>query len=328
MQKFLFFFLFPVLLSAQPAQDLYLSFPATSPLLGTDSIKMWAHIPANYPLSGGGLMIGLHGLGDPNSSPDIRTYLTATSDNYGLLLVCAEPYLGQENATLIAKSKLVINETMDSVHAWYQTDLNQTYLCGYSAGSDVAAHYTLENPQYPVKGLIWFAPGFYGSLLYPSIDTSFAAPIPPICMCHGTADFVSQTSASRIETIFSASSVPFLSVSPAGIAHTMNYPALTADIATCMDFIIANSNTGISPYSSLQIKVFPNPAMDKLLIETNTRGLLKVEVSDVSGSVLSSDFFLNDDLRVINVNHLSSGIYFLKVTDEAKNSGVMKLIKR
>src|SRR5688572_20590015 len=98
MKKLLLFFLFPLMLCAQPAQDIYVSFTATTPSLGTDSIKIWVHVPANYPASGGGVIVGLHGLGDPNSSPDIRTYLTATSDNYGLLLACAEPYLGQEDA--------------------------------------------------------------------------------------------------------------------------------------------------------------------------------------------------------------------------------------
>lgn len=326
MKKLLLFFL-PVVVATQPAQDLYLSFPATTPILGTDSIKMWVHVPANYPASGGGMMIGLHGLGDPNNSPDIRTYLTATSDNYSLLLVCAEPYLGQENATLIAKSKAVINETMDSIRAWYQTDMSQTYLCGYSAGSDVAAHYTLEDPVYPVKGLIWFAPGFYGSLLYPIIDTAFAAPIPPICMCRGTTDVVSQTGATKIESIFSGSEVPFLKVSPAGIGHTMNYPAFTTDIATCMNFINSNSPNAVREVLNLKLKVFPNPADDKVFIETETNGLLNTEISDVSGRILKRENFYGADVKKIDISDFSAGVYFLRITDEEKNAGVVKVIR-
>ncbi len=328
MQKLLLFFFFPVLLAAQPAQDIYFSFPASDAQLGTDSIKIWVHVPANYPASGGSVMIGLHGLGDPNNSADIRTYLTATSDNYGFLLACAEPYLGQENATFIAKSKAVINEAMDSITAWYQTDLSKTYLCGYSAGSDVAAHYTLEDPVYPVKGLIWFAPGFYGSLLYPNIDTTFAAPIPPICMCRGTTDVVSQTGAAKIESIFSGSEVPFLKVSPQGIGHTMNYSALTTDIATCMNFINTNSSTGIVEFSSLKLMVFPNPAADKLFIETATAEFLSIDISDVAGKIFRKEIFSANKAKAISVSSFSAGIYFLRITNAEGNSGIIKWIKK
>ncbi|MES2619621.1 MAG: T9SS type A sorting domain-containing protein [Bacteroidota bacterium] len=325
MKKLLLFFLLPVLVQAQPAQDIYVSFPATTPLLGTDSIKIWFHIPANYPASGGGVIVGLHGLGDPNSSPDIRTYLTATSDNYGLLLACAEPYLGQEDAVKLAKSKAVINETMDSVSAWYHTDLTQTYLCGYSAGSDVASHYTLEDPAYPVKGLIWFAPGFHGSLLYPTIDTAFAAPIPPICMCRGTTDLVSQSGAAKIESIFSGSEVPFLKVSPAGIGHTMNYPGFTADIATCMNFINNNSPLGISESALLRAKVFPNPASDKIMVEAESGVVIQAELLDISGKILFRE--TSSVLKVIPLSNLSSGIYFIRLKDDSGHSGVQRFIK-
>jgi predicted esterase len=319
MKKLLLFCLLPTFLFAQPAADLYVSFPASSAALGSDTVKIWLHIPANYPLSGGGVMVGLHGLGDPNNSPDIRTYLTATSDNYGLLLACPEPYLGQENATLIAKSKAVVAETLDSLNAWYNTALNQTYMCGYSAGSDVAAHYTLENPPHPVKGLIWYAPGFYGSVLAPNIDTAFAAPIPPICMCRGTTDAVSSSGATKIESIFSGSEVPFLKVSPAGIGHTMNYPAFTTDIATCMNFINNQYATGIAENAMLKAKVFPNPATDKLFIETENNAAVYAEIADVSGRILFAENFPADASKTIALRSFANGIYFGKLITNQGN---------
>lgn len=319
MKKLLLFCLLPMFVAAQPGQDLYISFPAGSPVLGTDTVKIWMHVPANYPSSGGGVMIGLHGLGDPNNSNDIRTYLTATSDNYNLLLVCAAPYLGQEDSVKLTKSKAVINETMDSVLAWYKTDLNNTYLCGYSAGSDVAAHYTLEDPVYPVKGLIWYAPGFYGSVLFPNIDTAYAAPIPPICLCRGTTDLVSQSSAAKIESIFSGSSVPFLKVSPAGIGHTMKYPAFTSDIATCMNFIIANSPTAISEQTSIQAQVFPNPFSGQVTFEIADNEPATVSLCNFFGQQLIAQSFTNS--TTINTEQLANGIYFY----ELKNaSGILK----
>lgn len=316
----------PVFLMAQNARDTLIYFPATTPLLENDSIKIWMHIPANYPQSGGGVLLGLHGLGDPNNSQEIRQYLTETSDNYNLLLVCPEPYLGQEKDTLLEKSKAVINETMDSISSWYGTDLTQTYLCGYSAGSDVAAHYTLENPEYPVKGLIWFAPGFYGSILYPNIDTAFAAPIPPICLCHGTDDAVSQSAATSVENMFSGSDVPFLKVAPQGIDHTMNYPGFTSDIATCMEFI-NGSYTSISNESFLEAKVYPNPSSGQIIIENPENTPVSVEISDIQGRLLFYTDFSTFNLRIIDIESFNSGIYLLRLTDNLGNFKVHKIVR-
>lgn len=319
--------MFPVLLFAQNAQDIYVSFPATKASLGTDSVKIWIHIPANYPQSGGGVLVGMHGIGDPDSSDKIRSYLTATSDNYNLLLACPEPYLSREVDSLLNKSKDVVNETMDYVSDLYQTDLSQTYLCGYSAGSDVASHYTLEDPEYPVKGLVWFAPGYHGSLLFPNIDTAFAAPIPPICMCRGTDDMISQSAAATIEDLFSGSEVPFLKVSPQGIGHTMNYPAFTSDMKTCMDFINNNYSTSIAKYNSLEAKVFPNPTKDKLFIESTSSSILSVEITDLQGRILFNDIISASGSRIISLNHLNRGMYLLRIIDDSGNYSLKKFIK-
>lgn len=326
MKNFLILCFLPFLSMTIKAQDVYLAFPAKSPVLGNDSVKIWMHIPANYPASGGGVLLGLHGLGDPNNSSEIRNYLTETSDNYNLLLVCPEPYLGQERDSLIEKSKAVINETLDSIAAWYNTNQSQLYMCGYSAGSDVAAHYTLENPDNPVKGFIWYAPGYYGSLLFPNIDTAFVAPIPPICLCHGTDDMVSQSAATTIENIFSGSEVPFMKVSPSGIAHTMNYPEFTNDIATCMEFI--NSEyTNIASYASLEAKIYPNPSKDQLIIETITNDPVFVELSDIQGRVLVHSSFSSQRLKTITLEHLKKGIYLLRLTDNKGNSRVERVVR-
>jgi len=323
MLKFLIVFLFPTCLFAQVAQDLYVEFPAQTTLLQPDTIKIWIHVPANYPSSGGGALLGLHGLGDPNTSLDIRTYLTATSDSFGLLLICPEPYLGQENATLLSKSKAVINETLDSIQVWNQINTNQIYICGYSAGSDASAHYTLENPKYPIQGFIWFAPGFYGSLLYPNIDTAFVAPIPPICLCRGTTDLVSQTSASKIESIFSNSSVPFLKISPQGIGHTMNYPTVHSDLKTCMNFF-QSSSVNVDDLMNLELNIYPNFTDDLLNVETNVFGEKTYEIFDIQGHRIKNNQFSNN---IIDVQDLKQGLYFLKISNQKQESVVAKFIK-
>ncbi len=323
----LIFFLFiPFLIIAQNSQDLFYSFPASSSILGQDSLKLWIHIPENYPSSGGGLMLGLHGLGEPNNSNEIRTFLTPTSDNYELLLVCPEPYLSQENPTQIAKSKAVITETIDSILVWYSIDKQKIYICGYSAGSDVSAHYTLENPKHHIKGFIWFAPGFYGSLLYSNIDTSQANPIPPICLCHGTNDFVSQTSATRIENVFKNSSAPFLKINPHGIGHTMNYPNLSHDISTCMNFFLNVDNTSNQKSKNSTLQVYPNPFSNKIYLEAHNIYSYQVEIYNLMGKLVHYEI-INTNFSKIDLEKLESGIYILVIKNEKIIYQIEKLNK-
>lgn len=67
-----------------------------------------------------------------------------------------------------------------------------------------------------------------------------------------------------------------------------------------------------------QTKIYPNPARDTLFIESAT-ALNGITTLDVAGKqVYTSD----KDLRQINVNHLSKGMYFLKL--ESENSHFLK----
>lgn len=67
------------------------------------------------------------------------------------------------------------------------------------------------------------------------------------------------------------------------------------------------------------LKVYPNPASDYVFVQTDSNYLiLKTVVSDITGqSVLSCD----GDCQKLNIDHLSEGIYFLKVIT---NKGVFQ----
>ena len=73
--------------------------------------------------------------------------------------------------------------------------------------------------------------------------------------------------------------------------------------------------------------MFPNPADDKVFIETETNGLLNTEISDVSGRILKRENFYGADVKKIDISDFSAGVYFLRITDEEKNAGVIKVIK-
>jgi hypothetical protein len=72
-------------------------------------------------------------------------------------------------------------------------------------------------------------------------------------------------------------------------------------------------------------KIYPNPAQDELHIvcdEGQAIGKLQIEIYDISGKKLSSLTSHSSSLTSINVSHLPSGIYFIKV-----GNAVQKFVK-
>lgn len=73
------------------------------------------------------------------------------------------------------------------------------------------------------------------------------------------------------------------------------------------------------------LKVYPNPFNDQVLIQTKATENLSYEVMNVNGSLLLSGIS-NGAETVINTEQLPSGIYFLRLKSES-NQSVIKLIK-
>ena len=67
------------------------------------------------------------------------------------------------------------------------------------------------------------------------------------------------------------------------------------------------------------LKVYPNPTSDFVYVQTDANHLiLKTVVSDITGQ---SVLILGGDCQKLNIDHLSDGIYFLKVIT---NKGVFQ----
>jgi len=71
--------------------------------------------------------------------------------------------------------------------------------------------------------------------------------------------------------------------------------------------------TGIDQLTASQVYVYPNPATDRLTIETTLTGKYQVEISDTKGSVLIiKDLNGNTSL---DISSLAGGVYSIKITD-------------
>ncbi|EDM45444.1 hypothetical protein SCB49_06542 [unidentified eubacterium SCB49] len=73
-----------------------------------------------------------------------------------------------------------------------------------------------------------------------------------------------------------------------------------------------------------KIKVYPNPVKETLQISSSEMSLTSIEIVSLQGKVLAT---FTDALEQINLSHLSSGVYFIRLIS-GENSVVKKFIKK
>jgi hypothetical protein len=312
-----------IALMAQQTGDYTITIATTNPSLNGDSLDIYFHVPTTYDAGVASKMImGFHGLGNPNNSNDIRNYLSPLGDSLNAVVVCPDPYLQDQ-----PRSEVVLNLAYDSVMAWFNIDTNQIYITGYSAGSDVAAQYFFGEPSHRMKGLIWHSPGFFFNP-----DLSNPEEIPPVCLCTGTADFTSVIQTGILNNSLNGAGFPYYYNQIPGVDHTMDYPAFTSEMLECINFIDANtSNVGIEEWTGNSVSLYPNPLKDgQELILTGLEGNVNISVFDANGRMfwtrqlqsVSSQTSL-PDFR----DGLSAGIYSIQINSE-KGQLMKKLVVR
>ena len=313
----LLFVLNSVALMAQQTGDYTITIATSDPSLNGDSLDIYFHVPSTYDAGIPSKMIlGFHGLGNPNNSNDIRNFLSPLGDSLNAVVVCPDPYLQDQ-----PRSEVVLNLAYDSVMTWFNIDTNQVYITGYSAGSDVAAQYFFGEPTHKMKGFIWHSPGFFSSP-----DLSNPQEIPPVCLCSGTVDLVSivQTNVLNSNNGLVGGGFPYLFNPIPGVAHTMEYPTFTQEMLECINFIDANtSNVGIQEWSGNAVSIYPNPLSgNRELMLSGLEGNVNISVFDISGKAIFSRQFKNVSNRTSIANFrngLSAGLYTIQIQSDKGN---------
>lgn len=308
---------------AQQTGDYTITIATSEPSLNGDSLDIYFHVPSTYNASVEHKMIlGFHGLGNPDNSAQIRDYLAPLGDSLNAVVVCPDPYLQDQPL-----SEVVLNLAYDSVMTWFNIDTNQVYITGYSAGSDVAAQYFFGEPTHQMKGLIWHSPGFFFNP-----DLSNPQEIPPVCLCTGTADFTSIIQTNLLNNSLDGAGFPYLYNEIPGVGHTMEYPALTQEMLECINFIDANtSGTGITEWTGNTVSMYPNPVNEgQELILTGLEGNVSISVFDASGKLVWNRQLKNASNRTVISdfrNGLAVGLYTVLVQSD-QGSLTKKLVVR
>lgn len=305
--------------SAQQTGDFYIGFPSPDTLLTDDSVHLHFHVPAGYqqgvPMK---LIVGIHGAGNPKKPEQIRNYFSPTADSLNAIVVCPKPYLGDQ-----PRSHRVVDIALDSALQWFSIDTGELYLAGYSAGSDVAANYTLNQPKHKMKGLIWYAPGFF---FKPNLtaQTTF----PATCLCYGDADPISNIlgQVTAIRDSFANSQFDFFYNEIPGINHTMEFPNFTREMLECfrfiqdpVNFIPDSSYVGEGIISTESLSFYPNPTSGKIIVKGTLFGEVeKLQVLDLSGKIIYEAAELQEN-QEINLTGQTLGTYIIRMLLNGEN---------
>ena len=298
--------------SGQQTGDFTLTILTIEPSLNGDSLDIYFHVPDSYtPSVPSKMVLGFHGLGNPDNSNQIRNYLSPLGDSLNAIIVCPDPYLQDQ-----PRSEVVLNLAYDSVMTWFNIDLDQVYITGYSAGSDVAAQYYFGDPTHPMKGLIWHSPGFFSTP-----DLSNPQEIPPVCLCNGTVDFVSIVQANILNNSLSNAGFPYLYNQIPGVDHTMEYPTFTEEMLECIHFIDANSsNVSVEEWSGNAVSIYPNPvSSDQFLTVPGLTGSVNISMVDPTGKLVWNQAYTNVSNNLIirqTARELPAGLYSVLILSE------------
>lgn len=88
--------------------------------------------------------------------------------------------------------------------------------------------------------------------------------------------------------------------------------------------IRASEPLGITDFDSSEVSIYPNPASDKLTINSENSEINNITIVDVSGKMLYSETEINSENKTLDLSKYSEGVYFITIN----NSLTKKIIKQ
>lgn len=114
------------------------------------------------------------------------------------------------------------------------------------------------------------------------------------------------------------------------ILNSSNPTVSNINISISNNFAIITSIEKNKNYENFIGEIFPNPTNDEAFIEFNSNSsqIVKVEVIDTKGLIVSSNEYYIEGYRKINLakNDLKSGIYTIKIYNSDRSSIIKKLV--
>jgi len=93
-----------------------------------------------------------------------------------------------------------------------------------------------------------------------------------------------------------------------------------------LQLIVDSSSAVNDNFITQNIQLFPNPTKGKINIKTsNTLKINKIEIFTLQGQKIENVSIQNQQ---IDIHHLASGSYLIKITDDHQNTGSFKILKK
>lgn len=92
---------------------------------------------------------------------------------------------------------------------------------------------------------------------------------------------------------------------------------------------LIDSSLSVPENSLTSVKIYPNPTNSEVYIQNsdNANPIRNIEILDLQGKSILKETNKSQPITYVNTNHLSSGLYFLKVTNDSGSHFIHKLIK-
>lgn len=112
-----------------------------------------------------------------------------------------------------------------------------------------------------------------------------------------------------------------------GITTNSSVSTLTITAANGDQAIYGNFRLGVSQFKVSDIKTYPNPVIDELIVEKqNTTESMTLHVFNMNGQLMLSQS-IHSKQMAINVTELKSGVYFFVFEDTYSRKEIRKIIK-
>ena len=107
-------------------------------------------------------------------------------------------------------------------------------------------------------------------------------------------------------------------VNGSGDAKTLTVTAINGDVA-----IYGNELLSTVDNKKVFFSIYPNPVVERLFIQMDLPGKFEVSIFDIHGRKIISAM----DSKELNLQSLTSGVYFIQINEDSGKTGVKKLIK-
>jgi len=199
----------------------------------------------------------------------------------------------------------------------------------YSGGSAIVTPTT--NTSYSVTGTSMFG-CISSNTAISSVSVSPSTPVTAATnnslICIGENAILTASTSATSYTWNTGATTMSISVSPTvTTTYTVNVSNAAACVSSSSVIVTVNACTGINEAFINNKSVFPNPNNGEFTIVLINNGLSKIiQVTNLDGKIVSESTSTKDKVNV-NINHLTNGVYFVKILSN-NSIEIVKVIKQ